>query len=344
MRGLREKISDMTTYSALRIGFFALKILPERFSLSLSRLLADLGFYLFSSFRKRSVKNLSLALGEGPTRQELSGIVRKSLRNFLRDFAEIGLALKSSPEKIRAEIPATGREHLDAALAKGRGVIVLSAHLGNFFLLGTRLAAEGYPTYVLVNNRRSGESQKLLDRYRLDVGQRTIPARPRSQAFRKMAEVLRQNGLAVLIADEYRSGSGIHVPFFGRTVLARRGPATLALRSGAAVVPIYLLRGAGGGLSLIIEPEMELSKSGRTKADVVENTARITRWLERTVRSYPDQWNWMNIRWQQASAPDGRIISSLHNSGVIPADPRASGRESRNPENSAQTGLPLPRQ
>jgi KDO2-lipid IV(A) lauroyltransferase len=81
-------------------------------------------------------------------------------------------------------------------------------------------------------------------------------------------------------------------------VLARRGPATLALRTGAAVVPVYLVHNKGQGLKLIIEPELDLIRVDKDKAAVRENTLRMTQWLERTVRAYPEQWNWMNIHWQ----------------------------------------------
>ena len=113
--------------------------------------------------------------------------------------------------------------------------------------------------------------------------------------------MLRRNEVAIVIADEYRAGSGIDVPFFGLAVLARRGPATLALRTGAAVVPMYMVRDSAGSLTLVIEPEMELVRSGATQAEVKENTLRMTQWLERVVRAYPDQWNWMNIRWQETA-------------------------------------------
>jgi KDO2-lipid IV(A) lauroyltransferase len=268
--------------------------------------LADLAFHLFHGFRRRSIANLSLALGTSMNRKEVEAIVQNSLRNFFRDIVEIGIALSITPGEIRAQIPVSGREHLEAALAKGRGVIVLSAHLGNFFLVGTRLGVEDYPVYVLVNPPRDASFRDFLNNYRLRAWQKTIYARPRREASRQLIQILRRNELAIVIADEYRSGSGICVPFFGRTVLARRGPATLALRTGAAVVPIYLRRGPDGNLRLIIEPELDLLRSGRVKADVAENTARMTQWLERVVRSYPGQWNWMNIRWQESSV--GEVV------------------------------------
>jgi KDO2-lipid IV(A) lauroyltransferase len=73
---------------------------------------------------------------------------------------------------------------------------------------------------------------------------------------------------------------------------------TLALRTGAAVVPGYMVRGPDGRLSLTIEPELELARAQRDKMDIAANTVRITRWVEQAVRRYPDQWNWMTVHWQ----------------------------------------------
>ena len=139
-----------------------------------------------------------------------------------------------------------------------------------------------------------------MDDYRLQVRQRTIHARPRRQALRELSRVLRNNQIAVIIADEYRGSTGIAVPLFGKTVRAGRGPVTLALRTGAAVVPACVVRQPDNTLKLQIEPELELDRSGRGQRQIRENTIRLTQWLERTVRQYPDQWNWMNIRWWES--------------------------------------------
>jgi KDO2-lipid IV(A) lauroyltransferase len=300
-----HRLRDMLAYAALWLAIeaarMAARILPRRFFLSLSAVAADVTFYLSPGFRKRSTGNLRRAFGNRFDAKESRSLVKESLRNFFRSFFEMGLALEQTPEQMRAEIPIQGREHLAEALAKNAGVIALSGHLGNFFLLGTRLAAEGYSTHVLIKQPKTGTLARIFDHYRLEIGQKTIHARPRREAFRELIQVLRLNEVAVVIADEFRSGSGIYVSFFGRTVLARRGPATLALRTGAALVPTYLIRDLGGTLKLIVEPEIELVKTGDIKTDVTENTQRITQCLERTVRSYPDQWNWMNIHWHPAS-------------------------------------------
>jgi KDO2-lipid IV(A) lauroyltransferase len=103
-----------------------------------------------------------------------------------------------------------------------------------------------------------------------------------------------------MIADEFRKDGGIEVPFFKGTVFARRGPVTLALRTGAALVPACVYRQADGTLRLIIEPELELDRTSKGTEQVKENTLRMTRWLEQTIQAHPDQWNWMNVRWWQS--------------------------------------------
>lgn len=280
-----------------------MRTLPRRVLFLFSDGVAHAGFYLLYSFRKRSIKNLTVALGDSLGAQEIAETARKSLQNFFRDFIEIGISMESTPETIRSEIALFGREHLERALAKGKGVVGVSAHLGNFFLLGTRLGLEGYPAQVLIKEAFPGRFAELRARYIEKSRQKMISAWSRRQASRDVVQVLRNNEVAIVVADEYRGSDGIPVPFFGRTVLARRGAVTLALRTGAAVLPMILTRDAEGRLTLTIESEIQMVKSGHIEADVRENVLRITQWLERVVRAYPDQWNWMPVRWQPAEGP-----------------------------------------
>jgi KDO2-lipid IV(A) lauroyltransferase len=128
-----ERLATIGMWLIFELGRLAVKIFPRPFLLSLFEGMADLGFHLFRSFRKRSINNLSLALGQRLDAREITEVVHRSLRNFFRDFVEMGFALEASREQIRTEIPLRGREHLEAALARGKGVVALGAHLGNFF-------------------------------------------------------------------------------------------------------------------------------------------------------------------------------------------------------------------
>jgi KDO2-lipid IV(A) lauroyltransferase len=295
-----DRVAFFGTWVGFKLGCLLANIFPRAWLYRFTDILASLGFHLFRGFRTRSIRNLIAAGGETWNLGPVHEIIRKSLQNFFRDFVEIAYALVVSSERLRAEIPFVGRQHLDTALAKGNGVIALGAHLGNFFLVGTRLATEGYgyTTWVMINQPRDSRFAQLMDDYRIKVRQKTIHARPRREALRQLGQVLGRNEIAVVIADEFRGNNGIHVPLFGRTVRARRGPATMALRTGAAVVPVYLIRDKSCGLKMIVEPELDLIRTDRGRNAVRENTLRITRWLETTVRAYPEQWNWMNIHWQ----------------------------------------------
>jgi KDO2-lipid IV(A) lauroyltransferase len=301
-RWFLERLAYWATRIGMRLAILAVKIFPRPAIYFVTDSLAMLAFYFFSAFRTRSMKNLSLALGGTASEVQIRQIAQKTLKNFFRAFAELPIILASPTDELRDMVSVVGFEHLDTALAKGNGVILLSAHLGNFFLLGTRLALSGYPIHVLVNQPRDGRFAQLMDEYRFQVLQTTIHARPRREALRRLAQVVRRNEVAIIIADEYRkTGSGIRVPFFGRAILARRGPVTLALRTGAAVVPAYVIRNDDNKLKLVVEPELELIRSQRDKTRITQNTVRLTEWLEKTVRCYPDQWNWMNINWEDPS-------------------------------------------
>jgi KDO2-lipid IV(A) lauroyltransferase len=298
---------DGLAYWATRIGMSVavsvVKILPRQLIYFLTDTLASLAFYVFRAFRLRSRANLQLALGNHTPEARIRQIAQNSLQNFFRAFVELPIILAADTNNLRGMISIVGCDNLNAALARGNGVVLLSAHLGNFFLLGTRLAVEGYTIHVLVNQPRHGRFAQLMDQYRRQVLQTTIHARPRREAFKQVVQVLRRNEVAIIIADEYRrTGSGVRVPFFGRSVLARRGPVTVALRTGAAIVPAYVIRSPDNKLQLIIEPEIELIRSERDKSEIRENILRLTAWLERTVRRYPDQWNWMNIRWNDVGS------------------------------------------
>jgi len=289
------KVAYLSTWFGFEIGCRLANCFPLA-ALWLADRLATISFSCFHGFRNRSIGNIRIALGDRVDPSAIELTARRSLRSFFRACVEVAVAVNSSDDELRARIALVGQENLDAALAKGHGVLMLSAHLGSFFMLGGRLAIDGYLTSVLVNQPRDGRFAQLMDDYRLRAKQRTIYARPRREALKELNAVLRHNQVAIIIADEFRKGKGVEVPFFSGTVISRRGPVTVALRTGAAIVPAYLVRQADDSLKLIIEPELALERGSKGNAKIRENTARLAQWLERTVRAYPGQWNWMNIR------------------------------------------------
>jgi KDO2-lipid IV(A) lauroyltransferase len=134
----------------------------------------------------------------------------------------------------------------------------------------------------------------LIDRYRAQVGIHTIAAKPRREAVRRILRALRENRVVLVIADEFKSG-GVMVDFMGRSSPAPRGPATLALRTGAVTLPMFATRQSDGAVKLSIGPQLEPIRKDDLDESVAATTAYFTHHLEDAIRQYPDQWNWLGF-------------------------------------------------
>jgi len=231
-----------------------------------------------------------MALNDGPLPVERRKLVaRMAWRNFVQGLYETACTLSMSRDMICASVAIEGEEYLKQALKKGNGVIALGAHLGNFTMIGPRVAAAGYPFSILVKHPSDQRLARLLDSYRAKTGLKTISAKPRRQAARQILIALRRNEVVCILPDVFKTGK-VNTQFLGSTVYVRRGPVTLALRAGAAVLPMCVTRDAKDRLTLRISPEIDLVKTGDLQEDVTANLALFSRHLEDTIRRYPDQW------------------------------------------------------
>ncbi len=279
----------------LRGFVFLLPWIPRRLFNWVTVVAGRLTFLILWKYRLRMEENVLSTMGEEYSeRKKRKALLRSAWRNFALGVAETAGLLYSSKERICSTVPIEGEEHLQRARARGKGVVALSAHLGSFTMIGARLAAAGYPFTVVVKHPRDRRFAHLVNGYRSRVGMKTISAKPRREAARQVLNALRQNEIVLLIADEFKSG-GIEVEFLGRIVPAPRGPVTLALRTGAALLPMFVTRDGCDRLTLRIFPEIELTRTGDPQSDVAVNTALFTRQLEVMVRRYPDQWNWLGF-------------------------------------------------
>jgi KDO2-lipid IV(A) lauroyltransferase len=252
-------------------------------------------FTLLRKYRARMEDNITLAMsGEFPLPEQRRALVRRIWSNLSKGLLETLWMMHASKAEIVGRIALDGEEHLQRALAAGKGVIALSAHLGNFTMIGARLAAAGYSFTALVKHPGDRRFAQLINDYRAQLGIQTISAKPRREAVRGILKALRANSIVLVIADEFKS-EGIEVDFFGRRSPVPRGPATIALRTGAATLPMFATRDDQGRLTLSIGPRIELIDRGDREQNVAANTALFTQHLEAAVRRYPDQWNWLGF-------------------------------------------------
>lgn len=277
-------------------GFVAgMRYIPFRVVERFTTMMAWVSFMLMWQYRRRMQENIALTLGKDIHGEaERKDLAWRAWKSFARVVLDTMAILHHSNARIVGSIRLDGEEHLQSALAKGKGILALSAHLGSFTLIGPRLAAAGYPFSVVVKHPADERFARLTDDYRSRIGIHTIPAKPRSQAVRGMLKALRENRIVLVIADEFKSGD-VMVDFFGMQVPAPRGPATLALRTGAVTLPMFATREGDDSLLLSVGAAIAAVESEDLEASVVATTAVYTRYLEAAIRRYPAQWNWLGL-------------------------------------------------
>src|SRR5262245_52151488 len=280
-----------TAEYGLRAFVFLVPRLPHRVLVLMTSAAARLTLTVLWRYGKYMEENVAMAMNdESLTVERRKTVVRLAWRNFALGLFETACVLYAPRDKICASVAIQGEEHLKRALEKGKGVIALSAHVGNFTMIGPRLAAAGYPFSIVVKQPPDQRLARLIDSYRAKVGMKTISAKPRRQGDRHILGTLRRNEVVLIIADGFKAEGSVNAEFFGYDVSVRRGPVTLALRTGGAVVPMCVTRDAEDRLTLRISPEIDLVRTGNPQEDVTTNLALFARHMEDMVRRYPDQW------------------------------------------------------
>lgn len=280
---------------ALRAFIGCVRHVPYGVLSSFTRVMARVTYVLLWEYRRRMEENVALVMGEEISNaKERKALVWRAWLNFARGVADTTAVMKFSKEQIMSFVGLEGEDHVKRALEKGKGVIALSAHLGSFTMIGARLAAAGYPFSVVVKQPTDERFAQLVDDYRAEIGIHTISAKPRREAVRGILKALRQNHIVLVIADEFKSGD-VMVDFFGLKLPAARGPATLALRTGAVTLPMFTTRRAGDSLMLSVGQAIAPVERENLEESVLATTALFTRYLEAAIRQFPDQWNWLGL-------------------------------------------------
>ncbi len=236
-------------------------------------------------------------LGRRPPEQ----LVRAVFRHGAQNYYDVLRLPHLAPEALQACIEVAGWEHLEAARAAGRGVLLVTAHLGSLSLVGQVLALHRCPASVVVEPLHPPALLDLLHGLRSAHGIRPLPAGP--GLLRAIQTALANNEVVGLVSDRDVLGNGVEVTFFGAPTRLPGGAAGLALRTGAAVLPAFTARVARGRYRGWFEPPLALERTGNVRADVQANTERVTRCLEAAIRRYPEQWTVFQPVWPPA--PDG---------------------------------------
>ena len=286
----------MLFYGLYVAGTWACVLLPRGFSYWVARRLADLYSSRAPVDREAVKRNLTVVLEREPSFHEVSEVFRH-FGMYLVDFFRFS---RLTQEKVHRWIRIEGVEHMEEALKAGKGAIGLSAHLGNFELAAAVLALLGFPVYAAVFVHQNPRVDAFFSRQRARVGVHAIPVRSKNQRalFEASLAALRKNGILGLVGDRDFFGNGLELPFFGKTVKIPRGPAAFSLRTGAPIVPAFLVREENGTYRFTLEKPIYAPEGVSREEAVRRMTEQCVEVMSRLIRKYPTQWYLFQEFWK----------------------------------------------
>jgi KDO2-lipid IV(A) lauroyltransferase len=231
------------------------------------------------------------------TRQDIHRLTREIFRHIGVTFLEILQMRCLACDDILSRVRLTGEQYLHQALRQDRGLIIISAHLGNWEM-GLQFACcyLNSPITGVARMVRFAPLNRRVQRLRTRFGINVIH---KKGALPEMTQTLRRKEVLALLVDQSRRSEGVETLYFGRRVTTTPAVAMLAIRCKSPVLPMFCIRERNGGLRLEVKPAVEIQRSGNLRADLLTNTQRVNDAVEQAVRQYPEQWFWVHKRWKK---------------------------------------------
>lgn len=290
-----ERIRARLPYHAYRSGGFVARSLPGPVA---SAAASAMGVAFAQAMRgRRDMVARHLRRVHGPHLQgaALQRAVQASFDSYARYWMEAFRLPSMSLAEMDAAMSYDGVGHIADAYALGRGVILAMPHLGNWDFGGAWLAGQGYRTAAVAETIDPPELFEWFAGFRRALGVEVIPLGP--DAGTRVLRALRANSVVGLICDRDIGGGGVEVEFFGERTRLPGGPATLALRTGATILPAAIYLEDGGGHLGVVRPPIPVERTGRMRDDVVRVTHLVARELETLIRRAPEQWHLLQPNW-----------------------------------------------
>ena len=261
--------------------------LPPAMGYGLGRPVGALVLATSPQLRRILTSNFSHVLGPDASEEQVQSLVRRACANLIKGHYDLFRLSRLSSEEILGMTRVEGREHLDRALAQGKGVILFSAHFGNVDILIQVPLAFGVPLSTPVEHIQPERLFQYTLRLRTSHGLRMYPT---GGPMMGLYRALKRGEVIGLAADRGIDVSTRKVDFFGAPASLPEGPVRVALRTGAALVPGFGLRLSDNSFLARIEPALELPNTGDREADVAAGMEMVVEVLERIISQQPEQW------------------------------------------------------
>jgi KDO2-lipid IV(A) lauroyltransferase len=283
---------------ALRGFVRVIPLLPFKWTLFniIERIGTKFGWQLATKYKKKMMDNLTLTFHDSLSEQDKERIARESFHNMIRGFIETLSCVYTYRKHFDPRIELEGRENLEQALARGKGVIGVTAHLNTFTLIGAKLNASGFPnTWILgaqAHPRIAGVWRWMTEK----TGSNAIVIDSPIRFHKAIMRALRKGEIVIFVCDENQKQGGVLVEFLDRTMALPVGPAVYHLKTGAPILPLFIIHQGDGEHKVIINPPLKITPTGDEERDIFTITDQITRVIESYIRQYPGQWSWISKR------------------------------------------------
>ncbi|MDO8580095.1 MAG: lysophospholipid acyltransferase family protein, partial [Candidatus Omnitrophota bacterium] len=243
-------------------------------------------------------------------------VARNCFQNVGKGLVELIYFLEHTP-MIKERVSFEGKHYLDEAFRQRKGVIAVSGHFGNFPLMLLRCVQEGYQTNAIMRPARDENIEKYFVAQRTKLGLNTIYSQPRKECVDTSLKVLRNNELLLVLLDQnFGSRGGVFVDFFGQKAATATGPVIFAKRTGAPLVPMFMIRQPDDTHKIIVEPPLILEEGRDEQETILINTAKMTQLIELYIRRYPQEWGWMHRRWKSRPT-ESSVVAPPSTEGAI---------------------------
>lgn len=270
--------------------------MPRQSSIFLGQLLGRLAYFLLIQDRRTTFKHLKFALRDKFDEKRIKKISVQVFENLGKNSADVARLRSFNWEKIKKIVFVEGLKHLDSVYKEGKGVIILTGHIGNFELLAAYLSLRGYKLSVVGREVYDPKLNKLLVENRKKMGLENISS---TEDIRKMISSLQKGRVLGILADQdSKKVKGVYVDFFGKKAKTPLGPALLHLKYGFPIVPLAILRMGRYGYKIIVKKPIVFTPTGEKEKDLVQITQLYTEELEKIIRENPSEWVWMHKRWR----------------------------------------------
>lgn len=296
----KNKLIALLEYIPLRGSVMLMGAMPRSASVRIGRSVITLLLRVVPKLRKTAFRNLEIAfpeMGSDEKTRIVSGM-EESLGRVLGEMSRFGkLSKEDIAEMIEFRFDPETQKRYDEYRAAGRGTIIISPHMGNWELLVFAWSALREPISYLARPLDNPLIEKLTVSLRTRFGNRPIN---KTNAVSTAVKILREGGTLGILADvNTHPKEGVFVPFFGVDACTTSGPAMLAMRAGAVIIPVAGVWDNAAGKYVAVHGKIiEPADTGDRKADIVKTTAEFTAEVERLVRAYPEQWMWIHKRWK----------------------------------------------